>query len=152
MSIIALPAVTQSRLFTSMSPVGLTFPEFFFFNGYIVILTFCLHFSDKPYGTNLTSTHSKACLNDSVTLTCTTDANPPAHEYRFYLNDQLAHTSSSGVYQFAVPQSGNNTYKCEPKNSVGYGVNATVIIPTKSKLLSFNTTPLKANARTFGLL
>ena len=89
----------------------------------------------------MTSTHSKACLNDSVTLTCTTDANPPAYEYRFYLNDQVVHTSSSGVYQISVPQSGNNTYKCEPKNSIGYGANATVMIPTKSKLLSFNIAP-----------
>lgn len=78
----------------------------------------------------MTSTLSRTCLNDKVTLSCTTNANPPAHEYRFYLNDQVVHTSSSGVYQFPVRQSGNNAYKCEPKNQIGYGANATVMIST----------------------
>jgi hypothetical protein len=87
--------------------------------------------SDKPYLTNLTSTVSNACVNDSVSLQCTTNGNPPAQEYRFYLNDQLVHTSISGDYQLNVPQAGNNTYKCEPKNTVGSGQNASVTISTK---------------------
>ncbi|KAK3743484.1 hypothetical protein QZH41_013099, partial [Actinostola sp. cb2023] len=96
-----------------------------------VIKTIYVNVTYIPYRTNMTSTRGRACLNDSVTLTCTTNANPPAHEYRFYLNDQVFHTSSSGVHQFFVPQSGNNTYKCAPKNHYGYGENATVLIPTK---------------------
>jgi hypothetical protein len=99
--------------------------------GYIILLTMMCFIVDNPYQTNLTSTLSKACVNDSVTLDCTTNANPPAHEYRFYLNDQLAHTSISGVYQLNVPQAGNNTYTCEPKNTVGSGQNATTFISSK---------------------
>jgi len=119
------------------------------------IYSMCVLFSstDKPRNTKLENSHTRTCLNDSVTLSCTTYANPPVQEYRFYINDQVVHTSGSGVYQFLIPQSGNNTYTCEPKNTIGYGDNASVTIATRGKFslgilsVATNTKEIKNNFR-----
>lgn len=90
----------------------------------------------------MTSNHGKTCLSDLVTLNCTTIANPGVHEYRFYLNELVLHTSGSGLYTFPVAQSGSKTYKCEPKNQIGYGANATVVVSTKGKFAIIRVSPL----------
>ena len=68
---------------------------------------------------------------DAVSLKCTTDANPDAHIYHFYLNDNLVGKSSSGVFNISVKADG--VYTCAPINTVGTGDNATVSITAVGK-------------------
>ena len=71
-------------------------------------------------------------LHDAtVSLKCTTDANPDAHIYHFYLNDSLIGNSSSGVFNTTVMADG--VYTCVPINIGGTGDNATVSIITVGK-------------------
>ena len=74
----------------------------------------------------------------TVSLNCSTDANPDAHTYHWYLNGNLtgAHTyhwylngnltgnSNSGVFNITVKEDGE--YTCVPENKVGTGSNASV--------------------------
>ena len=66
-----------------------------------------------------------------VSIKCTTDANPDAHIYHFYLNDNFIGNSSSGVFNTTVMADG--VYSCVPINTVGTGDNATVNITTLGK-------------------
>ena len=62
----------------------------------------------------------------TVSIKCTADANPDAHIYHFYLNDNLIGNSSSGVFNTTVMADG--VYICVPINTDGTGDNATVSI------------------------
>ena len=66
-----------------------------------------------------------------MSLKCTTDANPDAHIYRFYLNDSLIGNSSSDVFNTTVKTDG--VYTCVPVNTVGEGDNATVNVTAVGK-------------------
>ena len=71
-------------------------------------------------------------LRDAIlSLKCTTDANPDAHIYHFYLNDNLIGNSSSGVFNTTVMEDG--VYTCVPINTDGTGDNATVSITAVGK-------------------
>ena len=67
----------------------------------------------------------------AVSLKCTTDANPDAHFYHFYLNGNLIGNSSSGVFNITVKE--NGVYSCVAINMVGTGDNATVSITAVGK-------------------
>ena len=67
----------------------------------------------------------------TVSIKCTTDANPDAHIYHFYLNDNLIGNSSSGVFNTTVMADG--VYTCVPINTDGTGDNATVSITAVGK-------------------
>ena len=75
--------------------------------------------------------NSTVLRDASVSITCTTDANPDAHIYHFYLNDNLIGNSSSGVFNTTVMADG--VYRCVAINTVGTGDNATVNITTVGK-------------------
>ena len=79
-------------------------------------------------------------LRDSnISLDCSTDANPDAHVYHFYLNDSLIGNSNSGVFNTTVMTDGVYTYV--PVNTVGTGENATVSMSSVSYIkpvLSFH--------------
>jgi len=79
-----------------------------------------------PTSTNITTLPSNnTILRGAVlSLKCTTDANPDAHIYRFYLNDSLIGNSSSDVFNTTVKTDG--VYTCVPVNTVGEGDNATL--------------------------
>ena len=68
----------------------------------------------------------------TLELNCKTDANPDAHIYHFYLNNNLIGNSSSGVFNTTVKEDG--VYTCVPINTVGTGDNATVSITAVGKL------------------
>ena len=71
-------------------------------------------------------------LHDAtVSIKCTTDANPDAHVYHFYLNDNPIGNSSSGVFNTTVMADG--VYTCVPINTDGTGDNATVTITAVDK-------------------
>ena len=70
---------------------------------------------------------------NTVSLFCSTEANPDAHVYQFYVNGILIGNSSSGVSNVTVEADG--IYTCVPINSVGTGVNATVNITSVGELV-----------------
>ena len=61
---------------------------------------------------------------NTLSLICSTEANPDAHVYQFYVNGNLICNSSSGVFNITVEADG--VYTCVPINTVGTGHNATV--------------------------
>ena len=67
----------------------------------------------------------------TVSIKCATDANPDAHIYDFYLNDNLIGNSSSGVFNTTVIADG--VYTCVPINTDGTGDNASVSITAVGK-------------------
>ena len=81
---------------------------------------------DAPSNTNLMAVPNTTTLirDSKISLDCSTDANPDAHIYHFYLNDNLIGNSSSGVFNTTVMTDG--VYTCVPVNTVGTGDNATV--------------------------
>ena len=60
----------------------------------------------------------------TVSLNCSTDANPDARTYHWYLNGNLTGNSNSGVFNITVKEDGE--YTCVPENKVGTGSNASV--------------------------
>ena len=94
---------------------------------------FCL---DLPTDTALktTPTNTTVLRGFTVSLDCSTNANPAAHVYQFYLNDTIIGNSSSGVFKITVDADG--VYTCVPINEVGTGQNATVSITMVGKYIS----------------
>ena len=88
----------------------------------------CYVLADAPSSTNLITVPGNTTLlrDSNISLNCSTDANPDAHIYHFYLNDNLIGNSSSGVFKTTVMADG--VYTCVPINAVGTGDNATVSI------------------------
>ena len=68
----------------------------------------------------------------TVSIKCTTNANPDAHIYHFFLNDNLIGNSSSGVFNTTVMADG--VYTCVPENTVGTQSSSTVGITAVGKL------------------
>ena len=71
----------------------------------------------------------------TVSLNCSTDANPAAYMYQFYFNDAIIGNHSSGLLNITVDADG--VYTCVPINTVGTGNNATVSITIVGKSLIF---------------
>ena len=68
--------------------------------------------------TNVTA--NKACLNDVVLFNCSAaNANPAVALYQFFENDALFGSSSLGMFNKMVMNSGNLTYKCVANNTAG---------------------------------
>ena len=68
----------------------------------------------------------------SLSLKCSTDANPNVHAYQFYFNDTIIANSSSSVLNITVDTDG--VYTCVPINTVGTGHNATVSVTMVGKV------------------
>lgn len=79
----------------------------------------------------LTPSNTTVLRGSTVSLNCTTDANPNAHVYQFYFNDTLIGNSSSGMFNVNVDADG--VYSCVPIKTVGTGQNATVSITAVGK-------------------
>ena len=90
---------------------------------------------DLPNGTVLTTTPTNTTVlrGSTVSLNCSTNANPAAYVYRFYFNDAIIGNSSSGVFNITVDADG--VYTCVPINEVGTGQNATVSITMVGKYI-----------------
>ena len=98
--------------------------------------------SDKPSGSALTTTPSNTTVlrGSTVSLNCSTDANPDVHVYQFFLNDTIIGNSSSGVFNITVEADG--VYTCVPINAAGTGHNATVSITAVGKSVQLNVQDL----------
>ena len=94
----------------------------------------CYLLVDAPSSTNLiTVPNNTTVLRESnISLVCSTDANPDAHIYHFYLNDNLVSNSSSGAFNTIVMEDG--VYTCVPLNTVGTGDNDSVSITVVGEL------------------
>jgi len=98
----------------------------------IVKWDYC-HPTDLPTSITITTLPSNNTIlrGAAVSLKCTTDANPDADNYRFYLNDNLIGNRSSGVFNTTVMADG--VYTCVPVNKVGARDNATVKVTAVGK-------------------
>ena len=96
-----------------------------------------LFFVDQPTATALATAPSNTTVlrGSTVSLNCSTDANPSAHVYQLYFNDILIGNSSSGVFNVTVAADG--VYTCVPMNTVGTGRNATVRVTAVGKLVEY---------------
>ena len=94
---------------------------------------FILYTTDSPTSTMITTfpQNTTVLRGATVSIKCTTDANPDAHIYHFFLNDNLIGNSSSGVFHTTVMADG--VYTCVPINADGTGDNATVSITAVGK-------------------
>ena len=89
--------------------------------------------TDGPSGTTieLTPSNTTVLRGSSLSIKCSTDANPMAHVFQFYLDDIYIGNSTSGLYNVTVTADGG--YTCVPFNTVGKEQNATVVIRTVGK-------------------
>ena len=89
--------------------------------------------TDGPSGTTIELTPSNTTIlrGSSLSLNCSTHANPMAHVFKFYLDDVYIGNSSSGVFNVTVTTDG--AYTCVPVNTVGKEENTTVVISTVGK-------------------
>jgi len=94
----------------------------------------CYLLVDAPSSTNLITVPNNIILlrESGISLDCSTDANPDANFYHFFLNDNLIGNSSSGVFNTTAIEDG--VYTCVPVNTVGTGDNATVGITVVGEL------------------
>ena len=84
----------------------------------------------------MTPSNTTMLLGSTVSLNCSTDANPDAHVYQFYFNDTFISNSSSGVFNVTVGTDG--VYTCVPINTVGTGHNATVRVNAVGKSIKWS--------------
>ena len=70
-------------------------------------------------------------FGSSVKLNCTAESHPAVDEYRFFRDQELLGSNSSGVYHLELQRSG--FYSCVAVNSAGRGDNATLYISVKGK-------------------
>lgn len=94
----------------------------------------CYLLADAPSSTKLITVPNNTTLlrKSNISLDCSTDANPEAHTYFFYLNDNPIGNSGSGVFNITVTADG--VYTCVPVNTVGTGDNAIVSITVVGEL------------------
>ncbi|XP_068746696.1 peroxidasin homolog [Montipora capricornis] len=97
-------------------------------NPAFAIANITVHYGPSGTTIELTPSNTTVLLGSSLSINCTTDANPMAHVFQFYLDDVYIGNSSSGVYNVTVTADG--AYTCVPVNTVGKEENATVVIST----------------------
>lgn len=79
-----------------------------------------LTMNDKPENVVFISNSSRkeVCAGIFVNLTCTANANPPAHTYLLYENDEVIQSSdNAGIWIRRLNKGGNFTYRCKVNNS-----------------------------------
>ena len=82
----------------------------------------------------LSPSNTTVLRGSTVTLICSTDANPDPHEFQFYFNDSYLGNSFSGLFNVSVDA--DAVYSCVPINTVGTGHNATVTVITAVRVCS----------------
>lgn len=82
----------------------------------------------KPTDTQLSSSVEPAQEGKLLVITCAARANPSA-EYKFYHNNNLISSSSTGVLTFiSVKKEDQGTYRCVPSNKLGDGPEASLTV------------------------
>ena len=87
-------------------------------------------FSVKPENVHLVATiiGDEACVNDSVSLSCSANASPPVSSYQFFESDVLLRSNNSGMLATSLSSSGVLIYRCVASNLVGTANSANVSI------------------------
>ena len=92
-------------------------------------------FSAKPEHTNLSvnvDIAKRVPFGISIELTCTTHAHPAADGFKFYRDEDLLGSNSTGLYNLKLERSA--VYSCVPFNSIGDGERATLQINVMGNL------------------
>ena len=79
----------------------------------------------------LSPSNTTVLRGSTVTLNCSTDANPDPHEFQFYFNDSYLGNSSSGLLNVSIDADG--VYSCVPINIGGLGRGASLTVKTVGK-------------------
>ena len=89
---------------------------------------------DRPSTSALTTVPNNTTVlrGNTLSLICSTEANPDAHVYQFYFYDTIIGDSSSGVLNVTVEEDG--VYTCVPFNIIGTGDNASVSVTAVGRL------------------
>ena len=87
--------------------------------------------------TNVTSSKVNVEVNESFTLTCSAQANPPA-KYKFFKNQALLHVTSTGGSSYTHTTSVTDrinlvTFSCIPFNDYGDGLTKVIAVTVKCK-------------------
>ena len=83
----------------------------------------------------LSPSNTTVLRGSTVTLNCSTDANPDPHEFQLYFNDSYLGNSSSGLFNVSVDADG--VYSCIPTNTVGTGHSESLIMSAVGELICF---------------
>ena len=95
---------------------------------------------DKPRNVRvlIKSNHGVVSLNDTALIQCEFDANPPPHDFSFYLNGSLIQSESANVYTIKrLKASDIGNYSCVTTNTLGVGPNASALLIIGGKLCYF---------------
>ncbi|XP_048588908.1 hemicentin-1 [Nematostella vectensis] len=97
--------------------------------------------------TTLTASNASACVNATVTLTCSATGYPAASEFVLYLGSHELEQNSNGSFSVILKTPGSAEYKCSAKNEYGASVNASVTITAKEpvSITDFPASILVAN-------
>ncbi|XP_031567399.1 titin-like, partial [Actinia tenebrosa] len=79
----------------------------------------------KPENTNMSHSPNKTkfCLGNLITITCTSNANPPVEKYSLYRNEKWIQENDFGLFKVLLDKTGTNRFTCKPENQIGVGEN-----------------------------
>ncbi|XP_062391214.1 B-cell receptor CD22-like [Sardina pilchardus] len=87
----------------------------------------------SPRKTSLSISHGKTEEGSSVTLTCSSDANPPVHNYTWYMKsgaESVVRGTGESI-SFNVTSDTSGLYHCEAQNELGSQNSADAAVPSK---------------------
>ena len=91
--------------------------------------------TDKPKNVSVSISPGEIVEGSSVTLTCSSDANPPVHNYTWYMRtgaESLIRGTGDSI-SFNVTSDSSGLYYCEAENEVGSQTSTGVAVPTEGQ-------------------
>ena len=91
--------------------------------------------TDKPKSVSVSISPGEIVEGSSVTLTCSSDANPPVHNYTWYMRtgaESLIRGTGDSI-SFNVTSDSSGLYYCEAENEVGSQTSTGVAVPTEGQ-------------------
>ena len=91
--------------------------------------------TDKPKNVSVSISPGEIVEGSSVTLTCSSDANPPVHNYTWYMRTGAESLIRGTGYSisFNVTSDSSGLYYCEAENEVGSQNSTGVAVPTEGQ-------------------
>ena len=91
--------------------------------------------TDKPKNVSVSISPVEIVEGSSVTLTCSSDANPPVHNYTWYMRtgaESLIRGTGDSI-SFNVTSDSSGLYYCEAENEVGSQTSTGVVVPSEGQ-------------------
>ena len=91
--------------------------------------------TDKPKSVSVSISPGEIVEGSSVTLTCSSDANPPVHNYTWYMRtgaESLIRGTGDSI-SFYVTSDSSGLYYCEAENEVGSQTSTGVAVSTEGQ-------------------